>query len=260
MPLKVCVLASGSSGNCILIASPATRLLIDAGLSCRQIEERLQPMGFSLEGVHGLCITHEHTDHTSALAALHRRTAVPLFASAGTIEAVERLQKTVGLPWNVFTTGQSFPVGDLAVTPFSVPHDSLDPVGFVVAHGELRVGVVTDMGVGTNIVRQRLKNCDVLVLEANHDERLLQAAKRPWALKQRIAGHQGHLSNRQAGELAVEIAGPATRAILLAHLSSDCNRPELALRTVRDLLDRAGLARIEVKLTYADRASDVVDV
>jgi len=242
-----------------LVASPATRLLIDAGVSCRQIEERLQPLGLALADMHGLCVTHEHTDHTSALASLHRRASIPLYASAGTIEAVERLPKTRGLAWNVFTAGQTFEVGDLAVTPFSVPHDSLDPVGFVVAQGAIRVGIVTDMGVGTNLVRQRLRNCDLLVLEANHDERMLQAAKRPWSLKQRIAGHQGHLSNRQAGELAAEIAGAATRVILLAHLSSDCNKPELALRTVRELLDQAGHSRVELKLTYPDHPSEVIE-
>ena len=116
------------------------------------------------------------------------------------------------------------------------------------------------MGVGTTLIRERLRNCDALVLEANHDERLLQNAKRPWSLKQRIAGHQGHLSNRQAGELAAELVGPATRVILLAHLSSECNRPELALQTVRDILGRAGHARVELKLTYADRISEVVDL
>lgn len=258
MSLTVCVLASGSSGNATYVASASTRLLIDAGLSCRQLEARLAEIGVALPSISAVCVTHEHGDHTAGILRLHRRIGAPIYANSGTIGALER-----GAPcevgWQVFTTGQAFRVGDLSVHPFSVPHDSYDPVGFVIeSDSGARVGVATDMGVATSLVRDRLRDCAVMVVEANHDEQMLRDADRPWSLKQRIAGRQGHLSNRQAGELVAELAGPATRAVFLSHLSADCNRPQAALDTVSRILAARGLGRIAVKLTYPDRPSESV--
>jgi phosphoribosyl 1,2-cyclic phosphodiesterase len=260
VPLTLCVLASGSSGNATYVASGSTRLLIDAGLSARQTEARLAMIGVSLDSVSALCVTHEHGDHTAGILRLHRRTSAPVYANAGTIEALERAS-SLGIAWQVFTTGQSFRVGDLTVHPFSVPHDSYDPVGFAIeADGGGRVGVATDMGVATVLVRERLRDCAAMVVEANHDEQMLRDADRPWSLKQRIAGRQGHLSNRQAGELVAELAGTVTRVVFLSHLSSDCNRPEAALGTVTRILADRGLGHIAVKLTYPDRPSECVVV
>lgn len=260
MTLRVCVLASGSSGNCIYVASGSTRLLIDAGLSCRQIQSRLEEMEVQLDSLSGVCVTHEHSDHTSALSVLHRREAVPIYGNAGTIEALKGGTRYSDLKWNVFTTGQPFLIGDCIVTPFSVPHDSYDPVGFVVRSGDAQVGIVTDAGMGTVLMRERMKGSNVIVVEANHDEQMLRDAKRPWSLKQRIAGRQGHLSNQQAADLVADIAGPGTSTVFLCHLSSDCNRPKLAMRTVSEALQRGGHTGIEVKLTYADQISEVIDI
>lgn len=260
MPLTVCVLSSGSSGNATYVSSGSTRLLIDVGLSCRQVEARLEAIGVALESVTAVCVTHEHGDHTAGISRLHRRTSVPVYANTGTINAVEHGVAS-GVGWQVFTTGQAFRVGDLSVHPFSVPHDSYDPVGFAIqADDGSRVGVATDMGVVTSLVRERLRDCAVMVVEANHDEQMLRDADRPWSLKQRIAGRQGHLSNRQAGELVAELAGPATRVVFLSHLSADCNRPEAALKTVTRILADRQLGHIAVKLTYPDRPSDCVVV
>jgi phosphoribosyl 1,2-cyclic phosphodiesterase len=257
MALKVCVLASGSSGNCIYVGSDETQILIDAGLSGKATTERLSQIGVSPESISGICLTHEHDDHKASVHVLHRRYGLPLYSNSGTIEGFGSNPKLANLPWNVFSTGQPFVIGNLTIEPFRVPHDSNDPVGFVVNCGSARIGVVSDMGMATELIRQRLQNCGALVVESNHDEGMLRDSNRPWALKQRIAGRQGHLSNSKAGCLISEVAGDSLHTVFLAHLSSDCNDPDLALRTVKQELSRAGKSHINVKLTYASRASDV---
>jgi len=260
MALLLCVLASGSSGNCVYVGSERTRILIDAGLSGKATAERLREIGVEPETLDAICLTHEHDDHKASLQVLHRRYGVPLYSNTGTIDALSRSEAMAGLPWNIFTTGHSFEIGDLVLEPFRVPHDSYDPVGFVVSCGSARVGVVTDMGMATELIRQRLQDCAALVLESNHDEGMLRDSSRPWSLKQRIAGRQGHLSNAKAGELIVAVAGDTLRTVFLAHLSGDCNTPDLALRTVREVLHRGGISQIDVKLTYACRVSEVATV
>jgi len=260
MGLRLCVLASGSSGNCIFVGSENTRILIDAGLSGKATAERLSSIDVDPESIEAVCLTHEHDDHKASLAVLHRRFGVALYTNSGTLEALSRNHKLAALPWNIFTTGHSFTIGDLELEPFRVPHDSYDPVGFAISCGDARVGVVTDMGMATELVRQRLQHCGALVLESNHDETMLQNSSRPWSLKQRIAGRQGHLSNTKAGHLIAEVAGDTLRTVFLAHLSRDCNRPELALSTVRETLNREGVSEVDVKLTYAARASEAICV
>jgi phosphoribosyl 1,2-cyclic phosphodiesterase len=202
----------------------------------------------------------------AGLSGLYRRLKLPLYANAGTIESLAQSAKIQELPWNVFTTGHAFQVGDLRLEPFSVPHDSYDPVGFVVSEsgsadpaGGARIGIMTDAGIATDLIRVRLRSCGVVVLEANHDEQLLRDSERPWPLKQRIASRQGHLSNKQAAELLAEIAGPGLRVVFLAHLSSECNRPDLAVETVSRLLRETGINGVSIKMTYPDRPSDVVE-
>jgi phosphoribosyl 1,2-cyclic phosphodiesterase len=260
MSLRLCVLASGSSGNCIFVGSESTRILIDAGISGARTRERLSAVGIEMDSIDAICLTHEHDDHRSSLAVLHRRTGAQLYANSATIDALERGGKCRDLTWNVFTTGEPFSIGDVRMEPFSVPHDSYDPVGFIVTCGGVSAGIVTDMGMATGLIRERLRGCHALVLESNHDEQMLRDADRPWALKQRIAGRQGHLSNQQAATLLREIAGSHLQSVLLAHLSSECNRPHLADRAVRKALELAGCAHVSVSLTYADRPSAVVDV
>ncbi len=257
MPLNLCVLGSGSSGNCVYVGSGDTHILIDAGLSFKQTARRLESIGRSIECIGSVCVTHEHEDHKSSLSVLRRRLGVALYGNAGTADAIERRGGKADFEWNVFATGMPFTIGELTLQPFSVPHDSYDPVGFVVGAGGSRVGVVTDMGMPTGLIRERLRECSVVVLESNHDEFMLRDAPRPWSLKQRIAGRQGHLSNDQAGQLLVDIAHPELTTAFLAHLSSDCNRPELALGTVQRYLRENNQRQIDVKLTYPDRPSDV---
>jgi len=240
------------------VASEQTAVLVDAGLSFKELTRRLEGIGEGATRLQAVCLTHEHGDHTTGVATLHRKVGAALYANRPTLDALERGGKVTGLPWNVFETGQAFPVGDLRVEPFSVPHDAYDPVGFVISQGTLHVGVVSDMGVATELIRQRLKVCQAVVLECNHDPEMVKQVQRPWALKQRILGRQGHLSNAQAAELVGDILWPGLAHVYLAHLSSDCNRGDLALGTVQAGLTRAGRPDVSVHLTYPDRAAEKV--
>lgn len=255
--MKFCVLASGSSGNCIYVASAGARLLIDAGISGRETVRRLEQIGATPARVQAICLTHEHSDHIAGLSVLQGRFKMALYANSGTIEALRRDEKLASLQWHVFATGSPFEIGDLSLEPFSVSHDAYDPVGFVVKTDAARIGIVTDIGVSTHLVREKLKHCQALVVEANHDESLLTEAERPWHLKQRIAGRQGHLSNQHAAELIAASAGPGLTHVFLAHLSADCNDPKLALKIVSAALRKQGHPNVRVTLTYPDRISEV---
>ena len=257
MALQLCVLGSGSSGNAVYIASATTPVLIDAGLSCRQIALRLERIGVRIADLRGVCLSHEHDDHAAGLPVMVRKYDVPLYANTGTVEGMRAHARLGALAWNVFETGQAFGIGDLTFEPFSVPHDAYDPVGFVVSDGHSRVGVLTDAGVPTTLIRERLSRCHAVVVEANHDEQLLLEAPRPWSLKQRIRGRQGHLSNDHAAAILADIAGPDLQQVFLAHLSAQCNRGDLALACATRSLARAGHAHVRVSLTYPDRISDI---
>ncbi len=251
--LQICVLASGSGGNCTYVASPRTAVLVDAGLSARDTMRRLAAAGVATDTLQGILITHEHTDHTSGVPVLTRRYGLPLYANRGTIDGMERNPRMRNLPWNQFMTGTPFLIDDLTIEPFSVPHDCYDPVGFVIHAGGTRVGVVTDMGMTTTLIRERLRQCHALVIESNHDEELLMASDRPWTLKQRIRGSQGHLSNRHAADLISEVAGPELGDVFLAHVSAECNEPGVALECMREALNAKGLPHVSVHCTRQDR-------
>ncbi|MFN0069286.1 MAG: MBL fold metallo-hydrolase [Limisphaerales bacterium] len=255
MSLAFTILGSGSGGNCAYLETPGARLLIDAGFSAKQIRQRLAGIGRSPETLSGILLTHEHGDHVSGLAVLAAKLDVPVYCNRLTREAVEA-QQGCRLRANLFTTGASFEVGDVAVETFAVPHDAYDPVGFVLRAPGGTVGFLTDLGHATKLVIERVRAADVLVLEANHDLKLLQDdVKRPWAIKQRILSRHGHLSNDAAAEVAEQVAGDRLRRIYLGHLSRDCNRPELAHRAVAGRLARLGATHIAVEDTSQDTPS-----
>lgn len=257
--MKICVLASGSAGNCILVASQETRILVDAGISGRQTARRLEQIGVSIETIDAICLSHEHDDHAGGVGVLYKRHQIPVYANGGTADALARRPRLESIPWRIFTTGAPFSIGDLVVEPFSIPHDAYEPVGFAVHCMEGRIGIALDVGTPTTLIRERLRGCHALVVEANHDEHLLQEAPRPWALKQRIRSRQGHLSNRLAAEMLAEIAGPALQQVFLGHISEDCNCPTLAVRTISEALAQNGHPRIRVCPTYPDRVAEVWD-
>ncbi|MDK2857725.1 MAG: hypothetical protein PWQ29_128 [Verrucomicrobiota bacterium] len=256
MTVKFCVLGSGSSGNCTFIGTEKTRILVDAGLSARRTAKRLAEIGERAETINAICVSHEHGDHIAGIRVLQKNNRIPVYANGGTLEAILCSRKHEGLDCRRFTTGSPFSIGDLSIEPFSVPHDAYEPVGFVIRAGKYSIGIATDIGIVTNLVREKLRKCHVVVIEANHDEGLLHEANRPWSLKQRIRGNQGHLSNRAAAALMAEIAGEGLQHLFLAHLSADCNSPHHARTTFETLLAAAGHSHVTVGLTGADRVSE----
>lgn len=260
MGLEVCVLASGSSGNCTYVSAGSTRILVDAGLSARETVRRLEQIGVHPENLDAICFSHEHRDHTVGLKTLHKKYGIPLFANAGTVEGITRDLAGDGLQWNVFATGSRFKVGEMNIEAFAVSHDAYEPVGFVISNGAARLGVATDMGTVTHLVREKLKHCHALILESNHDEDLLEQSARPWFLKQRIRGRQGHLSNRAAADVVGHIAGPHLGHVFPSHVSRDCNTVDIARNIISTALETAGFSQARVISTFPDRISELVKV
>ena len=262
--MKVTILGSGSSGNCSLIESDRTCLLVDAGLSGRQIKERLALLGRSIEQITGIVLTHEHGDHTRGLTVLCKQRAIPVYANRLTAEAISsdpERNAAVPISWRLFATGSSFEIGDLTVESFSVPHDAQDPVNFVVRHNGYTVGVLTDLGHATKLVADRVRATDVLIVEANHDVKMLQDdTVRPWSTKQRILSRHGHLSNDAAATLACDVVTDKLRHVFLAHLSRDCNRPELAQRVVAERLGKLGARHVRVAVSGQDAPTATVSL
>lgn len=254
--LRICVLASGSSGNCIHVESATTALLMDAGISARETLRRMADANLDPAKLRAICVSHEHADHTAGIAQLHKRLDLKLYANSETARAVRGAED---LDWNLFTNGCSFRIGDIEILPFPLPHDAYDPVGFILSCGTARIGIATDLGMPTQVARERLRGCQLVVLEANHDETLLHSSFRPWALKQRILGRQGHLSNETAAALLADIAGDTLRQVFLAHLSRECNNLDLALHIVRTHLASVGLGHIRVLPTHPDKPSEFAD-
>jgi phosphoribosyl 1,2-cyclic phosphodiesterase len=239
------VLASGSSGNCALVETASTKVLVDAGLSARRIAQKLEALGVSPGALDGILLTHEHSDHAQGIGVWARRHRTPVFANSLTAEALTK--ESEGVQWRIFTTGSDFDLGDIRVRSFSVPHDAAEPVGFVLEHAGQGVGFLTDLGYATRMALERVRSVHTLLIEANHDEAMLQNdTRRPWAVKQRILSRHGHLSNNAASEVLAEILGGNLRRVLLGHLSEDCNTPELAVRTVRERLVLGGCENVEV--------------
>lgn len=257
-PMEICVLNSGSNGNAIYIAVGDTRILIDAGLSLRRLRERLAAIDREAGELTAILVTHEHIDHCRGLASLTRsHPALQLYANESTAAGVELVAKAaLSTPWNIFETGSAFDIGELHVQSFAVPHDTGDPVAFVVCDGVHRIGVVTDCGTVTPVVKRHLRDCDALVIETNHDVEMLKQSGRPWSLVQRILGRQGHLSNEQAAELLEAVMTDRLRAVFPAHLSEDCNTPDCAAFALRELLQKKGCAGISILPTHRDGVSE----
>ena len=241
--LHLTVLGSGSAGNCAVVESDECKLLIDGGLSARQIATRLETAGIHPLDLDGILLTHEHIDHVGGLEVLCKKFALPIYCNALTAEALQRGEDACKRNFRIFQTGGEFAVKDIHVQTFPVPHDAVDPVGFVLRHDAAALGFCTDLGFATKLVFERLRSVHTVVIETNHDEKLLQAdTRRPWPVKQRIMSRHGHLSNAAAAEVLVGLLDGGLRRAVLGHLSRDCNRPELALDAVRGRMSEAGAA------------------
>ena len=241
------MLGSGSAGNAALLATDHCRLLIDGGLSARQLVLRLALCGVTPDQLDGVLLTHEHGDHVCGLEVLCRKFRVPIYCNALTAEAI-RSGPLAGHPhWRLFRTGADFSICDITVQTFPVPHDAVEPVGYAFHHGKAGLGFITDLGYATKMLVERLREVHTLVIETNHDEKLLQACPhRPWPVKQRIMSRHGHLSNAAAATVIEQLLPGKIERVVLGHLSRDCNTPELAKDTVRALLEKLGRTEVEV--------------
>ncbi len=243
------ILGSGSGGNSAYLETDETRVLVDAGFSPRQIRQRLAAIGRAPENLNAVLITHEHSDHTQGLVGIAQKLRIPVYCNRATAEEIDR-QLGAKLDFRLFATGNGFEVGDIAVETFAVPHDAQDPVGFLLRTSAGTFGFATDLGHVTRLVIERARAANVLVLEANHDVKMLQdCLHRPWSLKQRILSRHGHLSNEAAAEATAEIVSDQLRHLYLGHLSRDCNRPDLAFGVVQSCLHRLGAAHVALSLT-----------
>ncbi|HWY77167.1 MAG TPA: MBL fold metallo-hydrolase [Verrucomicrobiae bacterium] len=251
VPVQLTILGSGSAGNCAYVETNEARLLVDAGFSLRQIRKRMASIGRAPEGLSGVLVTHEHSDHISGLAGLCTKLNIPIYCNRDTKEQIE-WQLQTRFDCRVFTTGASFEIGDVIVDTFSIPHDASDPVGFLLRTTLGQIGFLTDLGHATKLALQRVRAANVLVLESNHDLKMLQESSRPWSLKQRIAGRHGHLSNTDAADAAQEIMSAELRHLYLGHLSRECNRPQLAREVMDQRLDKLGASHVTVELTHQD--------
>ncbi len=247
--MRFAVLGSGSGGNSAVIECGDVRLLIDAGLSAKQLNLRLAHVGIEPASLHGILLTHEHGDHIKGLKVFLKQNPIPVFATPATRKIVKESGIDGGV-WKSFETSQTFQIGATTIRSFAVHHDAVDPVGFVIGYDAKKLGFVSDVGHVTRSMLDCLRDLHGLFVEANYDDELLAAdTKRPWPTKQRISSRHGHLSNDQVAELLREISHHQLGRVVLGHLSSDCNKPDLVLAKLRECL--AGLGHSQVAVDCA---------
>jgi phosphoribosyl 1,2-cyclic phosphodiesterase len=276
--VKFTILGSGSSGNCAYVETPEARILVDAGFSPRQIRARLAGIGKTPENLTAILITHEHSDHIAGLLGLADKFHIPVYCNRDTQDATiwtfkNKWSKKTNLAletadtfkskinWQVFTTGASFEIADVLIETFSIPHDAQDPVGFLLRTARGNIGFATDLGHTTRLVLDRIRAANVLVLESNHDVKMLQdCPRRAWPLKQRILGRHGHLSNVAAAEAAAQIMSAELKYLYLAHLSRECNKPELAQHVMAEQLHHIGATHVRLQLAAQDVPCETLEL
>ena len=243
-------LASGSSGNCSLVCAGDTLLLIDAGISCRRIEQSLRALGRTLGDLTAVFITHEHADHVGGLATLSKKSAAPVYVTRG-------VSHILTCPVVAFTAGDTLEFAGCTVRSFSTSHDAVDPVGYRVDAPDGSLGILTDTGFVTDAARESLAGVDTLLLEANHDVETLQYGPYPYFLKRRILGDGGHLSNDECSAKLLELIQEGCKRFALCHLSQENNTPALALQTVFNTLGAAGVVPDKDCIVQAQRRNEV---
>lgn len=234
--MRICSIASGSSGNCIYVGSDTTHVLIDVGISGKRTEGGLAQLDLSLRDIDGIFLTHEHMDHISGLGVISRKYGIPLYATEGTIREIQRsktLGEIDGELFHVIVADEKLQIKDLCINPMKISHDAADPVAYRISHGRKRAAVITDLGKYDSYTVESLRGMNALVMEANHDVHMLQVGPYPYHLKQRILGERGHLSNEASGHLLSKLLHDNMQAVFLGHLSKENNLPELAYETVR---------------------------
>jgi phosphoribosyl 1,2-cyclic phosphodiesterase len=252
------MLASGSKGNAIYLESPNTKLLIDAGISAKEIARRMSVVNRSPQELDAVLITHEHADHIRGVGALARKYNLAVHISEPTLMS---MGKNLGsIPrLTLFEPGSSFTINDLVIQPFEVTHDAANPVNFIIGNSAGTIGIATDLGYASRVVKENLKGCQVMILETNHDPEMLEYGPYPWPIKQRIRSKYGHLSNEEGARLLAEVFHDGLKHVCLAHLSETNNNPHTALHTVRQILgDRA--ENLELSVAAQHRVSTVITI
>lgn len=234
--MRLCSIASGSSGNCIYVGSDATHLLVDVGISGKRTEAGVHSLGITLRELDGILVTHEHADHIAGIGVMARKYGIPIYATEGTIQAIRNCNSVGKIDDSLFVTikaDEKVTIKDLVVNPMKISHDASEPVAYRFSYGNKKVAVCTDLGLYNDYTIECLRGMDALLLEANHDVNMLQVGPYPYYLKQRILGNRGHLSNENSGRLLCNILHDNLQHIILGHLSKENNLPELAYETVR---------------------------
>jgi len=242
MAVSVSVLASGSRGNSAVVQTSTTRILVDAGISCRETFKRMKVLEEDPRCLSAILITHEHCDHIYGLATLAKKLKIPVFMTGATHQCWARAMRDENgvrptlERLEVFAAGKSFQVGDIAITPFTIPHDAADPVGFTFRAEGVKIGFATDLGYVPASVRDHLRRCEVLIMESNHDVEMLRVGPYPWSVKQRVMSRVGHLSNDALAEFFTNDYDGEAAYVVLAHLSEHNNHPEIARRAAEKAL------------------------
>ncbi len=264
--MRFCVLASGSSGNSCYVETDKARILVDAGLSCRETMQRLEQVGVRPEGLDALIITHEHTDHIKGAGPLIRRFGLPLYINKKTLEKSLRTFGKLPSPV-VIESGQTITIKDLTFETFTKCHDAADPVGLIITRRAVsspsngkRIGLATDLGRSTRLVEDRLKRCNALIMEFNYDQEMLELGPYPLDLKRRIKGQDGHLSNKQAGDLLGAIAHDNLKFVVLAHLSETNNDPDKAHEEAARALRKSGHTQVSILISRQDEPGPMIEL
>lgn len=264
MSFRFCSLSSGSCGNSQYIETENMKVLVDAGLSGKKIQELLASIDVDPKELDCILVTHEHGDHVKGAGILSRRFNIPIYANEKTWVGMEEgLGKMKAENIRIFDTNSDFELGDIGVMPFDISHDAAEPVGYSFYNKSKKISIVTDTGCIDSDIKNYIKNSNLLMIESNHDKDMLKMGSYPWYLKQRVSGEFGHLSNEDAGNVISQVISGNNENILLAHLSKENNFPELAHQTVANILNEKGLdlsRDINLELTFAEKATKVYKI
>jgi len=255
--MKICVLGSGSSGNATFVEHNGARLLVDAGLKAKEIVERLFKIGIEPASIDGILISHEHNDHIQGAGAISRKFKVPVYISPRALE-----HSSFSLQWvkhYPVTAGVPIQIGAITVTPFSTPHDSIDPLGFALRVQQSRICIITDIGYVSETIRERLRDTDILVIESNHDIEMLRTGPYPWSLKQRVMSNWGHLSNEALAYFFAEYFDGTQRKVMLTHLSKQNNHPQLAYVSALRALEKKS-RDTDLHISLQDEISEILEI
>ena len=254
--LDFCSLYSGSSGNCLFVRTENTKILVDCGTSLKKVQEGLVEIDEKIEDIDAIIVTHEHSDHVQSLGNTSKKYNIPVYANFETFEAMPKQKEKIDCNnQKMFEIGKEFSIGDLAINPFSIPHDAANPCGFNIYNNKTKLTIATDLGHMDNELINNMKESSFILLESNYDPEILKCSRYPYILKQRISGPKGHLSNSTAGKTISELMKSDLKEVMLGHLSKENNFPELAYQTVVEELQNNNVDINKLRLSVANRYS-----